>query len=144
MFDGLATLDIRVVATVNPAVLEDLAVPDNVVAVEFIPHDEILPEAGLVVSHVGHGTMSAAARNGVPILALPLGWDQDRNAEILTDRGIGTWLPPSSSPSEIAYMASRLLNDDEMGRRSSEVALEIAAEDGLDHAVELVTNAIAV
>lgn len=140
VFDGLATLDIRVVANVDPQTLEDLTVPDNVDAVEFVPHDEILPEAALMVSHVGHGTMSAAARHGVPILAIPMGRDQDRNAKILTDLDIGSWLPPSSTPSEIAGLATRLLNNDKTKRRSNEVAMEIAAQAGLDHAVELVTN----
>jgi MGT family glycosyltransferase len=142
--DGLATLDIRVVATVDPVTLEDLALPANVEAVNFVPHDEILPAAALMVSHVGHGTMSAAARHGVPILAIPLCADQNRNAEILTDLGIGSWLPPSAASSEIARMAERLLNDDATRRRSNEVALAIAGQDGLDHAVELVTNGTAV
>ncbi len=140
VFDGLAILEVRVVANVNPAVRSDLSVPENVVAVEFVPHDEVLPEAALMVSHVGHGTMSAAPRHGVPILALPMGRDQDRNAQILTDLGIGSWLPWTSTASEIARMAERLLNDDATRRRSYQVALDVASQDRLDHAVELVTN----
>lgn len=69
-----------------------------------------------------------------------MGRDQDRNAEILTDLGIGSWLSPTSTAPEIARMADRLLNDDATRRRSNEVALQIASQDRMDHAVELVTN----
>ena len=141
IFDGLAMLEVRVVANVKPEARVELAVPDNVVAVEFVPHDEVLPEAALMVSHVGHGTMSAAARHGVPILAVPMGRDQDRNAEILTDIGIGSWLPPTATPSEIANLATQLLNSCEVRLRSDAVAVEIAKQDRLHHAVELVTTA---
>lgn len=132
--------EVRVLVTLGPVHPGELELPRNAAETPFAPHDQILPEAALMVSHVGHGSLCAAARHGVPILAMPLGRDQNANAETLTDIGIGSWLPPSSAPTEIADVARRLLSDQTIQRRCAEVAEEISTHAGLDTAVQLITG----
>ena len=139
--DALGQLDVRVVVTTGPAMdAIRLDLPDDAVAVPFVPHDQLLPDAALMVSHVGHGSMAAAARHGVPILALPMGRDQDRNAEILTSHGIGTWLPPTADSETIAHTAKAVLTDATVRQASVAMAQRIAQHPGLDHAVALLTR----
>jgi MGT family glycosyltransferase len=138
--DALAGLDVRVLITLGSVRLDELDLPANAIAAPFVPHDQVLPETALTVSHVGHGTMCAAARHGVPILAMPLGRDQNTNAEILTDIGIGEWLPPSSTPAEIAEVAQRLLSDETANGKCAEVAAAISGHNGLNTAIQLVTG----
>jgi UDP:flavonoid glycosyltransferase YjiC (YdhE family) len=138
--NALAGLDVRVLVTLGPVRADKLDLPNNAVAVESVPHDQVLPEVALVVSHVGHGTMCAAARHGVPILALPMGRDQDRNAVILTENGIGAWLPPSSAPSEITELAQRLLADDATQSKCAEVAAAISVHAETDYATRLLAS----
>jgi len=139
--DALGRLDVRVVVTTGPALeAAGLELPDNSVAVPFVPHDQILPDAALMVSHVGHGSMAAAARHGVPILALPMGRDQDRNAEVLVDHGIGSQLSPTAHSDVIAEAAEAILVDATMGETSAAMAQRIARHPGLDHAVALLTE----
>ena len=119
---------------------DGIDLPANAAAVPFVPHDQVLAEAALAVSHAGHGTMCAAARHGVPILAMPLGRDQTTNASVLTDLGIGAALPPTSTPREISESAQRLLDEGTIHQTCDQVASQIAAHDGLHHAVELLTT----
>ena len=60
---------------------------------------------------------------------------------ILTDLGIGAWLPPSSAPSEINEVARHLLADHAIHQKCRQVAAAIADHAGLDHAVQLVSAA---
>jgi UDP:flavonoid glycosyltransferase YjiC (YdhE family) len=139
---ALAELDVRVLITTGPSLrVEDLDLPANATAVRYAPHDQVLPGAALMISHVGHGSMAAAARNGVPILALPMGRDQYRNAEVLADHGIGVRLPPSASATEIAAAVESLLDDDAVRRAARDMAGRIAEHDGLDHAISLLSGA---
>ena len=138
--DALADLEVRVLVTLGPIRPDKLHLPSNAVSAQFVPHDQVLSDVALVVSHVGHGTMCAAARHGVPILALPMGRDQDRNAVILAERGIGAWLPPSSAPSEITILARRLLTDEATHLKCAEVAAAISTHHGTDHAIQLLTS----
>ena len=138
--DALAGMNVRALVTLGRVEPGELDLPPNVAETRFAPHDQILPDADLMVSHVGHGSLCAAARHGVPILALPWGRDQHVNAETLTDVGIGSSLPPGSTPDEIAEAAGRLLADDTVRRRCSDVAAEIATHAGLDEAVELISG----
>ncbi len=138
--DALATLDVRVLVTLGSVRPDKLDLPDNAIATTFVPHDQVLPDSALVVSHVGHGTMCAAARHGVPILAMPMGRDQDRNAVILSELGIGAWLPPSSAATKIAEVAQHLLVDEPTHLKCAEVAAAISAHNGLDHAIRLLSS----
>ncbi|MGI9578259.1 MAG: glycosyltransferase, partial [Microthrixaceae bacterium] len=125
--DALGQLNVRVMVTSGPAMDPTcLDLPNNAVAVSFVPHDQILPDAALMVSHVGHGSMAAAARHGVPILALPMGRDQDRNAEVLAGHGIGSWLPPTADSGAIADAAEAILSDVNVRQASSVMAQRIA------------------
>ena len=65
---------------------------------------------------------------------------QDRNAVILSELGIGAWLPPSSAPTEIAELAQHLLVDDATQLKCAEVAPSISKHNGLDDAIRLLTS----
>lgn len=138
--DGLQGLDVRALVTLGRIELGELDLPPNVAETRFAPHDQILPDADLMVSHVGHGSLCAAARHGVPMLALPWGRDQHVNAETVVGMGIGFSLPSDSKPAEIAEAAGHLLADDNIRRTCSELAAEIATHDGLERAVQLITG----
>ena len=45
--------------------------PPNATAQQFVPHETVLPAAALMVTHCGHGTVTACLEHGVPIVGLP-------------------------------------------------------------------------
>ena len=81
--DGLATADLRVVVTTGAVDPTHLHVPSkSITAVPHIPHNAVLPHAAAVVTHAGHGTLTAALAHGLPIVAIPnLAADQPALAE---------------------------------------------------------------
>lgn len=91
--DGLAGSGVRVLATtgaVDPATLD---VPANATALPYAPHGAVLPHATAVVTHAGHGTLTAALAHGLPVVALPnLGADQAALAAQVAHLGAGIHL----------------------------------------------------
>ena len=51
-------------------------VPAHIVWLPYVPHDFLLPYAAVVVTHAGHGTLTAALSYGVPCVCLPNYFDQ--------------------------------------------------------------------
>ncbi len=74
---ALEGLRLRAVVTLGPAVpATALRPPANVALAACLPHHQMLPQADLVVTHGGHGTVASALRYGVPLVCLPMGRDQ--------------------------------------------------------------------
>ena len=51
-------------------------IPANARIEAFVPHTQVLQRSALVVSHAGHGIVSKALYNGVPMVLVPWGRDQ--------------------------------------------------------------------
>ena len=110
VLDALSDLDVRVLLTtgetIDPA---ELDAPPNAVILRRAPHVQVMREAALVVTHGGHGTAIRALAQGLPMLVVPHGRDQNDNARRVTERGAGLSLPPTASTEEIRQTVRRLL-----------------------------------
>ncbi|HVM39835.1 MAG TPA: glycosyltransferase [Acidimicrobiia bacterium] len=73
-----ATVLLTVGSGLEPAALRPL--PDNVRVERYVPQAQILGDVDLVLCHGGSGTMLAALAAGVPVVIVPQGADQFRNA----------------------------------------------------------------
>jgi UDP:flavonoid glycosyltransferase YjiC (YdhE family) len=88
---GLGTLDADVLLTVG----RDLdprdvgPAPEHVRVERFVPHDEAVGEADVLVHHGGSGSLMAALAHGLPSVLLPLGADQPHNARRARELGVG-------------------------------------------------------
>src|SRR5205085_4793966 len=90
--DALAPVPARVLVTIGEArgVSELGPLPPNVRVERWVPQDEVLPHAAVVVGHGGHGTTLGALRHGVPQVVLPLfSLDQWANAAAVARTGAG-------------------------------------------------------
>jgi UDP:flavonoid glycosyltransferase YjiC (YdhE family) len=86
-----------------------MPVSANVLIYDWLPHETILPHAAAVVTHAGHSTVLAALAHGVPLVCMPMGRDQDTNAERVRTLGAGITLPPSAAPAEISAAIKNVL-----------------------------------
>ncbi len=110
VLNALGSIEIDAVATTGPA-LEGASMhaPKNVTLLHSAPHDIVMKEASLVVTHGGHGTLARALVNGLPLLVMPMGRDQNDNALRVEARGVGLTLPPTASEAEIVAALNRLI-----------------------------------
>ena len=128
---AISTLPMRGVVTLGKALTGlSLQAPANIEIWGGASHDEILPRAACVVTHAGHGTTLRALRAGVPILALPMGRDQNDNAARIAYHGVGIRLAPDASAVEIAAAIRQLVEDPSYARNARAMARAIAEEGG--------------
>jgi MGT family glycosyltransferase len=140
VLDALADLPVRVLLTCGEAIEpEELAPPANTQIVKHAPHVAVMREAGLVVTHGGHGTLIRALAAGLPMLVIPHGRDQVDNARRVTERGAGLSLDTGASVGEIRAAVHRLLEDPNFAaaaRRLGATVADDAASNALVEALE--------
>ncbi len=139
--DALGGLDIEALVTTGRAVEPaDLTAAENTTAVRYVAHEAVLPQADLLITHAGHGTVIAGATFGVPLLCLPMGRDQPMVAQSVAALGLGVVLEPDASVTEIRAAIGDMLADEAMKDRARAYANQAAAERRDQRAVELVEN----
>jgi MGT family glycosyltransferase len=131
--NALAQAGMDGVATVGPALdSTTLDAPHNVTLLPSAPHQALMKEVSLVVTHGGHGTVSRALWHGLPLLVMPMGRDQNDIALRVEAHGAGLVLPPEASEADIAAALGRLAKEPQFGiaaRRLGEaITLEIKSE----------------
>jgi MGT family glycosyltransferase len=111
--DGLEDLSVRVIATTSGAFgVDDLSVPANAVVVDYIPHNQVMPNAAVVVGHAGHGTTISALCHGVPLVCVPgLGRDQVPIATRAAELGLGIALIDRATSQDIRTAVTAILGD---------------------------------
>lgn len=139
IIDGAASLDVRLLVTLGSTIApEELKPAANCELVRSAPHNSVMKQAALVVTHGGHGTVARALSHLRPMVVVPHGRDQNDNAVRVTARGAGIQLAADAGPdafrgaieailSEPAYSAAaarlgRLIADD---ARNSPVVAEL-------------------
>jgi UDP:flavonoid glycosyltransferase YjiC (YdhE family) len=110
--NAVGRIDMDAIATLGPALKGvSLNAPENVRLLPSAPHDAVMKEVSLVVTHGGHGTASRALSHGLPLLVMPFGRDQGDIAARVEVRGVGLTLPPNATETEIAAAVMRLIEE---------------------------------
>jgi len=144
--DAFEQLDVEALVTTGSSVAPGaLDTAENVTAIEFVNHDEVLPEVDLLVTHAGHGTVAAGLTYGVPMLCIPFGRDQDFNAHRVEDLGLGTVLDADVSSYLLRQTLQDMLDHEGLRQRAQRFAGSLKAhpniEDALKAIDEIVSNA---
>jgi MGT family glycosyltransferase len=111
IIDAVADLPVRGLATIGPVDRGRLRLPGNVAVERFVPHDQVLPDARLVVTHAGHGTVMASITAGVPLVCIPMGRDQPAVADRVTHHGLGVSVDPTTDVAGLRRAVRRVLDD---------------------------------
>jgi MGT family glycosyltransferase len=121
--------DLPVKAVVSTGSFELNAVPPNVHAVSYVPHDRLMPLADVVVTHAGLGTVHAALTHGRPLVCLPMGRDQLDNAARVVTRGAGVRLAPKANAAKIRAAIRRVLDDGRFAAAARRLQTAMALDD---------------
>jgi UDP:flavonoid glycosyltransferase YjiC (YdhE family) len=127
--NAVGQIDMEAIATLGPA-LEGICLnaPENVTLLPSAPHDAVMKEVSLVVTHGGHGTVSRALSHGLPLLVMPFGRDQADIAARVEVRGVGLTLPPNATETEIAAAIVRLIEESRFRSAARRLGETITAE----------------
>ncbi len=138
---AVAGLEARVLLTVGRATDVSVLgeVPGNVHVEAWVPQDDVLAEASVVVCHGGSGTTFGALSSGRPLVFVPLFADQPSNARMVAAAGAGEIVQPPASadgsmatigPADVDRLAAaigRLLSDPSYAAAARRLGDEMAS-----------------
>jgi sterol 3beta-glucosyltransferase len=116
--------------------------PDNILALDSVPHAWLFPRMAAVVHHGGAGTTGAGFRAGVPSILVPHLGDQFFWAKQVTELGVGPQpIPRRKLTSErLAAAITAATTDQNMQVLAAALGERIRAEDGVARTIELIED----
>ena len=131
LIDLLGATRHRVIVSMGPRAGE-LRLAANMTGAASLPQTRVLPQVDLVITHGGNNTTTEAMHFGLPMVLLPLFWDQYDNAQRVHELGYGVRLPTYAfADHDLTGAVDRLLADTALRERMSAIGARIRARDGL-------------
>jgi zeaxanthin glucosyltransferase len=118
------------------------ALPGSPLVYDWVPQDAVLQQAHLVICHGGMNTVLDTLQAGLPMLVLPLAFDQPAIAARVQQSGAGRMLGPRSSDWSIAQALKVLRTDPSYRSRAQELGEEINRAGGTRLAADLIEQAL--
>lgn len=109
--NAAAELPVRMLVTLGQIAPDAVRPAANTVLMPSAPHNAVMRQASLVVTHGGHGTVMRALKHQRPMLVIPHGRDQDENAARVVQHGAGLRLAATATTEEIRTTLRRLLGE---------------------------------
>jgi UDP:flavonoid glycosyltransferase YjiC (YdhE family) len=110
--------------------------PSNVRIERYIPQTLVFSRCDVVVCHGGSGSVMAAMTHGLPLVLVPIGADQPRNASRCADLGVAHVLDEGTLDPAVARAAVRdVLDNPRYRQRAKELRVEIEGLPGPEQAV---------
>ena len=141
LLDALAGVDAGAILTVGDRIDRQALgpVPDNVVVERYVPQAQVLAGCDLAVCHGGSGTMLAALGRAVPVVIVPQGADQFRNAPFWARSGAAVVVP---APELSAATIEDALAERNLRSAASSTARAIAAMPSVEAAADRVEGLV--
>jgi MGT family glycosyltransferase len=136
--------DVQVVLSVgrniNPESLG--LIPSNVIVVRSAPQIELLKRAALCITHAGLNTALESLAHGVPMVAIPIGYDQPGVAARIAHHGTGEFIEVDELTSDrLRVLIEKVLQDPSYRARADNFQKVIAKTRGLDVAADIIEQA---
>jgi UDP:flavonoid glycosyltransferase YjiC (YdhE family) len=131
--DAVADLPAPVVVTTGHAVRpEEIRAPSSVDVRAFVPHDEVMAGAALLIGHGGHSTAMQALANDLPMVILPMfdRSDQPLVGRLLQRAGAGAVVPRQADAAPIRSAVERMLAPGPHREAAARLGAEVRAHPG--------------
>ncbi len=129
IIDGASGLPVKVLVTLGETIPPDeLSPAGNCALVRTAPHNQVMREAALVVTHGGHGTVTRALVHERPRIVVPHGRDQNDNAVRVTARGAGLAMDATASAAMFRSAIEAVLANPAYAAAAAELGRKVAAE----------------
>jgi UDP:flavonoid glycosyltransferase YjiC (YdhE family) len=127
LVEALAQLDVDVILTTGSRWRGlTCTVPANLHVRPFLPQGALLNRCHLVVTHGGAGSVLGALRYGVPMVVIPLGADQDGNADEVESAGAGLKVDAGAAPRTLRAAVTKVLDGSRFRAAARTLRAEIA------------------
>ncbi len=138
LIDALAATEHRAIVSMGP-LKDQMKLGPNMYGDQFLPQPSILPQCDLLITHGGNNTLCEGFHFGLPMIGLPLFWDQYDNAQRLDETGFGVRLPTYDwTDEELTGAVNRLLADDGLAARMKTIAAQVQADPGRIKGADLI------
>jgi rhamnosyltransferase subunit B len=113
------------------------ALPESICVAEYAPFSALFKRAAMVVHQGGVGTTAQCLRAGKPMLIMPYSHDQPDNGRRMRRLRVARVMQRGNyTPLRVAPVLQSILEDPAFARRATEVAEQLAHEDGIGTACD--------
>jgi zeaxanthin glucosyltransferase len=114
-------------------------IPSNTIVVRSAPQIELLKRAALCITHAGLNTTLESLAHGVPMVAIPIGYDQPGAAARIAHHGTGEFIEVDALTTDrLRGLIKKVLQDPTYRERANYFQKVIAKTRGLDVAAEII------
>lgn len=140
--EALGNEAIGVVVVSQPDLLDSW--PGNFMVQEKIPQLELLPHVAAVVCHGGQNTVSETLQHGLPLVVVPIAYDQSYVASRVAETGCGLRLNYKRfKPEQLQQAVYEVLTDNRYRLAAEQLQQSFAAAGGIPRAVQLLEDCLA-
>ncbi len=141
VIDAFKDENLMVVVVSDPQLFEEW--PENFMVYQQVPQLDLLPHLDGVVSHGGHNTVSETLSNGLPLVVIPIAYDQSHVAGRVVRTGAGERLNFNRFKAHhLKEAVQNILTNPEYKKAAEIVRKSFAEAGGSATAANLLENAI--
>ena len=117
-------------------------IPSNAIVIRTAPQIELLKRAALCITHAGLNTALEALAQGVPMVAIPIGYDQPGVAARIAYHGFGEFMDIENlSVERLRRLIQQVLENPQYLEKARLFQKVIAQTRGLDLAADIIVRA---
>jgi zeaxanthin glucosyltransferase len=144
ILEAVQPLDVQVVLSIGGNISpENLGtIPSNTIVVRSAPQIELLKRAALCITHAGLNTTLESLSHGVPMVAIPIGYDQPGAAARIAHHGAGEFIEVDELTTDrLRGLIEKVLQDPGYRERADYFQKVISKTRGLDVAADIIEQA---
>lgn len=139
MIEALKDKNITVVVATDPSILEKW--PDNFIVQSYVPQLKLLKHIDVVIGHGGLNTVCDTYMNGIPMLIIPIAFDQSHTATLIDQYGCGIRLKyKRMKTKDIEQAVDDLLYNEKYKKAAKEIQQSFIEAGGNKKAAELIES----
>jgi zeaxanthin glucosyltransferase len=118
--------------------------PGDPFVTDYVPHPAVLRRAAIAITHAGFNTVLDALAHAVPMVAIPLAFEQPATAARLVCAGAGRAVRPiQASSARLQREIVEVLNNPTYRERASSLRSELHASGGVRRAADILEAMLA-
>lgn len=138
-----ARLDLRLlISQGNRGRLRSEDLPGDPLVHDWVPQEAVLALADMMVSHGGMNSVLEPLATGLPMVVMPLAFEQSATAARLERAGVARALGPRASARRLAKAIAEVRGDPNFRSRAEAIRLEMREAGGVHRAADLIEAAL--